>query len=146
LIAGPDLVIWGEHLFSNVGLPRFSTLVASMNFVLPPYFKVIIVGLILGDAELGFLIRVLKMQIAICSRLNMRNIVCTLQSHYCASNPSFRTSIRNGVRLFSLQLYTRSLRCFTELHSMFDLNGIKVIPAIIFELLTPVAFAHWIMV
>jgi hypothetical protein len=37
------------------------------------------------------------------------------------------------------------LPCFTELYSIFYLNGVKVIPQNIYELLTPVALAHLIM-
>jgi hypothetical protein len=35
--------------------------------------------------------------------------------------------------------------CITELHSLFYLNGIKIVPQNIYELLTPIALAHWIM-
>ena len=35
--------------------------------------------------------------------------------------------------------------CLTELHSLFYLNGVKIIPNNIFELLTSVALAHIIM-
>jgi hypothetical protein len=37
------------------------------------------------------------------------------------------------------------LSCFTKLHSLFYVNGVKVIPQNIYELLTPVALAHVIM-
>lgn len=48
---GSDLVVWGEHLHSNVGGARFSSLVSSM-VSLPPYLKVIVVGLLLGDGTI----------------------------------------------------------------------------------------------
>lgn len=35
--------------------------------------------------------------------------------------------------------------CFTELYDIFYVNGVKVIPNNIYELLTPVAFAHLIL-
>src|SRR4051812_34204473 len=35
--------------------------------------------------------------------------------------------------------------CITELHSLFYLNKVKVIPSNIYDLLTPVALAHLIM-
>jgi hypothetical protein len=54
----------------------------------------------------------------------------------------------NGTRLgkqnIELQFFTRSLPCITELYSLFYVNGVKVIPQNIYELLTPVALAHWI--
>lgn len=37
------------------------------------------------------------------------------------------------------------MSCFTKLHSIFYVNGVKVIPQNIYELLTPVALAHLIM-
>jgi len=42
-------------------------------------------------------------------------------------------------------MHTRCFPCFTELRTLFYPNGIKAIPAMIFELLTPVALAHWII-
>lgn len=40
---------------------------------------------------------------------------------------------------------TRSISSFTELHSMFYVNKVKVIPQDIYNLLTPVALAHIVM-
>jgi LAGLIDADG DNA endonuclease family len=37
------------------------------------------------------------------------------------------------------------LPCFTQLYNLFYINGVKAIPAeFIYDLLTPVALAHWI--
>jgi hypothetical protein len=38
----------------------------------------------------------------------------------------------------------RSLPCFTVIYQLFYVNGVKVVPLDIFNLLTPVAIAHWI--
>jgi hypothetical protein len=62
--------------------------------------------------------------------------------HYCRSVPHLTTGVRNGVRFFALEFYTRALPCITALFSLFYENGVKVIPATIFELLTPIALAH----
>jgi hypothetical protein len=41
---------------------------------------------------------------------------------------------------------TRALPCFTELHSLFYSNGVKIVPHHeIYELLTPAVLAHLIM-
>lgn len=40
---------------------------------------------------------------------------------------------------------TRVLPCFSELRSLFYVDGVKVVPINIFELLTPIALAHLIM-
>nr|YP_010218785.1 hypothetical protein LK370_mgp038 [Morchella brunnea]UBU98592.1 hypothetical protein [Morchella brunnea] len=66
-------------------------------------------------------------------------------SHYCPSYPKFGTGTRAGTRVYDLLFYTRSLPCITELYNLFYVNGIKIIPHNIYELLTPVALAHWVM-
>ena len=40
---------------------------------------------------------------------------------------------------------TRGLPCFKQLHELFFINNVKVIPKDIYNLLTPVALAHVIM-
>jgi len=71
--------------------------------------------------------------------------VFNILSHYCSSGPRLKSSIRTGNRNFSLQIFTRSMPCMTELHYLFYQNGVKIVPHNIYELLTPVALAHWIM-
>lgn len=66
-------------------------------------------------------------------------------SHYCSQGPSLVSSVRMGKIFYGLNFFTRALPCFTELHSVFYLNGVKIIPKNIYDLLTPVALAHLIM-
>jgi len=40
---------------------------------------------------------------------------------------------------------TRSFPCFTDLHLLFYVNKVKVIPENIYDLLSPIALAHLIM-
>jgi hypothetical protein len=70
-----------------------------------------------------------------------------LLSHYCSSYPHLVTELKAGnrTRTYALQIFTRGLPCFTELHSLFYVNKIKVIPNNIYNLLTPIALAHLIM-
>ena len=68
-----------------------------------------------------------------------------LLSHYCASYPILVTGIRKGIKTFGLQFKTRSMPCITELYYLFYLNKVKIIPDNIYDLLTPIALAHWIM-
>lgn len=42
-------------------------------------------------------------------------------------------------------MVTRALPCITELYNIFYINGKKVVPYNIYDLLTPVALAHLIM-
>ena len=71
--------------------------------------------------------------------------VFNILSHYCSSSPRLITGIRAGNRFYGLQFFTRSMPCLTELHSLFYLNKVKIIPDNIYDLLTPVALAHLIM-
>jgi len=71
--------------------------------------------------------------------------VFTLLSPYCSSYPVFKHRTSFGKSTFSLQLETRSLPCLTQLYSLFYINGIKIIPTEIYDLLTPSALAHFIM-
>lgn len=70
--------------------------------------------------------------------------VFNLLSHYC-NGPRLITNIRADKRYYGLEFSTRSLPCFTELHSLFYSQGAKIIPYNIYDLLTPVALAHLIM-
>jgi len=146
-----DIVVWGKLLSSNVGYPRFTKLV--INLVkLPSYVKSVVVGLILSDGWFNF-----QKQRQVNARLGFQQslahfeyfwLVFLLISPFCSSYPTARTGIRAGVRFYSVTFQTRSLPCFTELFKLFyDCNGRKILPPvdILYELLTPVALAHWIM-
>ncbi|RUO95978.1 homing endonuclease [Jimgerdemannia flammicorona] len=66
---------------------------------------------------------------------------------YCISCPKFRARALGiiGVPNYALELRTRSLPCFTAIYHLFYVNGVKVIPLDIFNLLSPIALAHMIM-
>lgn len=75
-------------------------------------------------------------------------------SHYCSSYPHFVIGQRNNKKNYGLQFFTKALSCFTlwpeargrraELYYLFYLNNKKRIPDDIYNLLTPIALAHWI--
>lgn len=71
--------------------------------------------------------------------------VFNLLSHYCSSTPRLITNFRAGKTHYGFQFFTRSLPCFTKLHSLFYPQGTKIIPENLYELLTPVALAHLLM-
>ena len=52
---------------------------------------------------------------------------------------------RTNKNYSSLTLRTKSFSLFTEYYNLFYLNGVKVIPNNIGDLLTPLGLAHWIM-
>jgi LAGLIDADG DNA endonuclease family len=141
------LVVGGVNLYSSVGYPRFSLIVMKM-IQLPPYQYDVIIGLLLSDGWLTFPNTHSKNP-----RLGFKQsmdhfeylwCVFTILSHYCSSLPHSTTGVR-GNRYYGIQIFTRCLPCFKELHLLFYINGGKVIPQDIYNLLTPVALAHLIM-
>lgn len=66
-------------------------------------------------------------------------------NHYCSSFPYINTGgIRKGKPFSGLVFQTRQLPCLTDIYNLFYKNKIKIIPSNIYDLLTPVALAHWI--
>lgn len=55
------------------------------------------------------------------------------------------TDKRTNKLYSSLYLRTKRLSLFTEYHNLFYFNGIKVVLNNIYDLLTPLGLAHWIM-
>ena len=68
-----------------------------------------------------------------------------LLAHYCSSIPKIVIGKRAGTITYGLQFSTFRYQCFNELYSLFYQNKIKVIPTNIYDLLTPIALANWIM-
>jgi hypothetical protein len=141
------IVVWGQVLFSSLGLGRFTQKVSNMIRI-PAYQESVITGLMLSDVWLTFGSKTNK-----SARLGFKQsfshfgyfwFVFSILSHYCSSFPTLITSTRKETKTYALQILTRSLPCFTVLHAIYYPNGIKTIPADIFYLLTPVALAHWI--
>jgi len=143
-----DLVPWGSDLSTNVGYPRFPKLVSSM-VVLSPYVLSVATGLILGDAWVSFSSKHHK-NAHLAFRQSVSHFayfwsVFTTFSHYCSSLPFPTSGLREGKRFFGVEFFTRALPCFTALHALFYINGVKIVPEEIFHLLDDVALAHWIM-
>jgi len=133
---------------SSIGSGRLTKQQREM-IKLTPYLLGVVVGLLLSDgwlyhsnsssknATLGF-----KQSV---SHFHYFWFTFSLLSHYCSTFPYFTTGARKGVKTTSVTFITRALPCFTELHPLYYGNKVKGIPANIYELLTPVALAHWIM-
>jgi len=143
---GTELVVYGTNLASSVGLPQFNKMVMSM-ISLPPMIKGMVIGLLLGDAWVIFGNAKLSKNARLGFAQSFSHFpyfwqVFTGLAPYCFSYPALRIRMRFGILTTGLEFFTRSLPCFTELYFLFYVNGIKVIPAIIYELLTPIALAH----
>jgi len=67
-------------------------------------------------------------------------------SHSCKAMPQLYTRKIKDSLFYTLEFYTRALPCFTEFYNLFYIDGVKIIPKnLIYELLSPVALANWIM-
>ena len=71
--------------------------------------------------------------------------VFNILAHYCYSNPAFVKRKKYGKSLYSLVFQIRSMPCITELHKHYYINKTKIVKFSIYNDLTPVALAHWIM-
>jgi group I intron endonuclease len=142
-----NLVLWGTNLSSTVGV-RFTRSQLAM-IKLPLHIKSIMVGLILSDAWARFENKTCKNALLGFSQSGANSIyvwyVFNILSHYCSRYPLYRIRKYKGKLNYSLEFKTRSMPCITELYYLFYLEGKKVIPLNIYELLTPVALAHLLM-
>lgn len=116
---------------------------------LPAYQRSVIVGLLLSDGWLSYASVNNKYP-----RLGFEQTIS--QSHYvwfvyrtlasyCYSLPRYVHRSRKGTELVTVTFTTRHLPCLKELYHLFYLNKKKVICNNIYDLLTPVALAHFIM-
>lgn len=138
------MVVYGSNLGSTLGIKRYPNDIKNLIFLTPTAYS-IIVGLILSD---GYLEKsnlnarlVFKQSFVKCEYV--LNIFMTLH-HYSQSIPAFYKGIRNETITYAVGFKTRSLPCFNEIYDLFYKDKIKQIPDNIYDLLTPIAIAHWI--
>nr|QID02764.1 LAGLIDADG endonuclease [Orbilia oligospora]QID02832.1 hypothetical protein [Orbilia oligospora]QID02874.1 hypothetical protein [Orbilia oligospora] len=145
-VSSVDIVLWGSNLGLTLG-GRLTRIQSSMTKI-PLNIQSIIIGLILSDGwmQLPFDSKNARL----CFKQSTKNspyvwFVFFLLSHYCSSFPHVTTGIRKGKPFSGLAFQTRQLPCLTDIYNLFYINKIKIVPSNIYELLTPVALAHWIM-
>ena len=110
----------------------------------------VIVGCLLGDADIELRGRAINGRFKIIQSTKYKDyflMLFEIFSQFCSTPPRSYTYLdsRTFRNYSSLTLRTRSLPLFTEYYKLFYLNGVKVIPNIIGDLLTPLGLAHWIM-
>lgn len=150
-IIANKIVIWGIILTSTVGYGRFTKQIRNM-IALPFFQQSILIGILLSDGYLwsdkpynNYRFHFKQT----FSRFEYVLYVFQYFSHYCNILPFLK--IESGYRdnkkynYSSIEFYTRAFPCFTQYNNLFYKNKIKVLPEDIFNLLTPVALAHWIM-
>ena len=141
------MVIWGIDLRSSVGSGKLTKVERDM-IRLAPFQRSVIIGLLLSDGWLIFSSKKnLNPRLGFKQSLDKSSYVYyvfNLLSHYCNSYPRLIKILRSGSPFYSLEFFTRALNCFSELHFLFYPQRTKIIPDNIYDLLTPVALAHWI--
>lgn len=137
------LVPFGKNLGSTVGLPNYTIIIRHM-VTLPHLIEGLIVGLLLSDA--WFIKQNVGGQARLGFKQSIEHIEYLLQvffllEHYCKSLPRFGMHVKGFPYV---HFATRSLRCFTALHSQFYVDGVKTVPEDIYNILTIGGLAHWI--
>jgi hypothetical protein len=108
----------------------------------------VIIGLVLSDGSFATTNRSINKSLRFKQSLEKSEyvwFVFSIFAHYCSRLPYLVKGERAGTKTLALEFYTRALPCISELFSIFHVNGLKIVPANIYELLTPVALAHLIM-
>ena len=130
--------------------PKRLTKAEKEAFLLPETLKQILVGLIMGD------LHVYKQKLGINTSLVFEQGLVhkdyiyhlyELFEIYCRSAPKISNRLpdkRTGNIYTRIQFSTYTLPCFNEFYNLFYPKGIKIIPNIIGELLTPLSLAYWI--
>lgn len=116
---------------------------------LPSYHLSVLVGILLGDGNISkFSITATSARITFeQSIINFPYLwfVWTIISPYCSLAPHVYFKTLNKRSYKAIYILTRSYRVLNNLFNLFVVNGIKVVPSNIFDLLDGIALAHWIM-
>jgi hypothetical protein len=144
-----ELVIWGSNLGSSINKTKFTPEIKNIiKFSL--YHRSVIIGLILSDGSLPP--SKLAKNVPLMFAQSLKNFkyfwfVFTILAPYCPRYPYYWNNLRKGTKNHLINFTTRRLPCFTELYHLFYKNKKKILPEPedMYELLTPVAIAHWFM-
>ena len=121
-----------------------------LQFSLPQNLQDILVGLILGDLCVRKPKTCVNVKLQFCQGLLHKEYLMHLYDLfkiYCGTAPktiSPAPDKRTGKIYETLRFYTFSLPCFDNLLNLFYLEGKKIIPGNIGDLLTPLGLAYWI--
>lgn len=125
-----------------------------LAFEIPAFQNEALIGLLLGDGFLSKLgansnARFGFVQSGKSEKNEYFSHVFNLFTVFCTKGlvPYFKTFTRKGSNVVytSVGFVTMRLPCFNLYYELFYLNGMKIVPYNIFDLLTPVSLAYFIM-
>ena len=108
----------------------------------------VLVGLLLSDAGLS------KQKNSKNARLGFKQSMIhfpflwstfTILSHYCGTLPYPDNAKIKNKKYYGIRMDSRAYTCLTLLYDQFYQNKVKIVPLDIYNLLTPLALAYWIM-
>lgn len=131
------IVPYGTNLSSTVGYPRFTAL-ERKSIKIHNNLRSILIGIIISDANIS---RPNKSDARIVFKQTIKHLeylysVFFKLSHYCCKGPYNTKSLIHKKEHIGLAFTTRTLPCFTELYNIFYVDGKKIVPADLFNLLT----------
>lgn len=143
------LVVWNDPntIGSTLGYPKFTKYIRDITYI-PSYHLSVLVGLLLSDAGLSKQTKSKNARLGFKqSMVHFPFFVSTFNilSPFCSSVPYCDNALVKNKQYFGIRMDSRAYPCFTILYNMFYKDKIKIVPADIYNLLTPVALAYWIM-
>lgn len=138
-----SLVLHASNLSSTVG-SRYTSIERALIRI-PTNKMSVFIGIILSDATLQKGRGEARLQFKQkYSQFEYFYLVFFQLSHYCSKGPYVTKAILHKKKHYGLGFTTRSLPCITELYHLFYIEGKKIIPYNLFELLTWEGLVHWI--
>ena len=115
------------------------------KFKLDSHLKQVLIGTILGDVHFRRFSK--KANVRVVFRQGSKNSSYLLHLYdlfqeFVLAPPAISSSIDKGKIKHSISFATLCLPCFNEFYDTFYLNGRKIIPLNISDLLTPVSLAN----
>ena len=153
-----SIVIWNNHptLGSTLDLAKLTNYIRDIMYI-PTFHLSILVGLLLSDAGLS------KQRNSKNARLGFKQSMIhfpflwstfMLLSHFCSSISYIDNAKLKDKLYYGIRMDTRAYSCLTNLHELFyipitqpdgKISYKKIVPLDIYNLLTPIALAYWIM-
>jgi hypothetical protein len=128
-------------------LPRFTKFLRDSIF-LTTFHLDVVVGLLLSDAGLSKQVKNGQARLAFKQSMSHFSVfwsIFMILSPYCSVLPYTDNATIKIKKYFGIRFDTRTCLCFTMLYDIFYIKNKKVVPQDIFNLLSPIALAYWIM-